>query len=392
MKKACSPIQVLHADVFVLLKRMREERSRDTHSNYERRKTMSLLENIHAFWKRFADEEPALLEALNTGSYEKLSEILEVLNAEVFEISGAHFFVEDRAQEPEMTFDTGPDKTSQLICRKMKQLAPKSIADRWIINDTLAPLSQKAIEASLQIKDHVYSLFDMTAFYTIDDVNHSFIVKVYCPGFSLIDNPEYKREMSIYLVELTIGEKELEAYVSSVDFVNEPEDGVSFCNLTELYEVIADTVEKENWKTYAHPLDIYTVFKPHQDFASDSLRKDMKIIFTVHPPLIEESLGSKGDVTLDLKDKDGEYGYIYYANPFDTENDARFRQALSSQIETILAPLHCANVIGGAIGKSYSYIDLILYDENLFKKAFAQIQSQLKDKVDLHYRSFHQEA
>ncbi|UNT92861.1 hypothetical protein [Allobaculum sp. Allo2] len=49
-------------------------------------------------------------------------------------------------------------------------------------------------------------------------------------------------------------------------------------------------------------------------------------------------------------------------------------------------------MIGGAIGKSYSYIDLILYDEPMFQKAFAQIQQQLKSKVDLHYRSFGQEA
>lgn len=349
---------------------------------------MSVLSNIKAFWAPFEDEQDGLLEALKTKNYEKLSAILEVLNAECYEISGAHFFVEDRYEEPEMTFDTGPDKTSQLICRKMKKLAPESVKKTWIMNDTLTPLSQKAIEASLQIKDEQYSLFDMTAFYRVDVRTHSFLVDVYCPGFSLIDNPEYKREMAIYLVELAIGEKELEAYVSNIDFTDEPVDGRDFCNLTELYTVITDTAQKEGWQNYAHPLDIYTVFKPHLDIASDSLRKDMKMIFTVHPPLIEESLGSKSDVSLDLKAHDGEYGYIYYVNPFDSEEDAKFRQALSSQIETLLAPLHCAKVIGGDIGKSYSYIDLILFDEPLFQKAFAQIREQLKNRVDLHYRSF----
>ena len=353
---------------------------------------MSVLDNIRAFWARFEDEQTTLLNALKNRDYEKLSASLEVLNAECYEISGAHFFVEDRYEEPEMTFDTGPDKTTQLICRKMKELAPEEIKKTWIINDTLPPLSQKAIEATLQIKDETYSLFDMTAFYHVDPKTHSFQVYIYCPGFSMIDNPEYKREMSIYLVELAIGEKELEAYVSNIDFTDEPKDGTDFCNLTELYSVITETAEKEHWQNYEHPLDIYTVFKPHQDFASDSLRKDMKIIFTVHPPLIEESLGNKGDVSLDLKSRDGEYGYIYYANPFDTEEDAKFRQALSTQIENLLAPYHCAKVIGGAIGKSYSYIDLILFDEALFKKAFAQIQAQLKNRVELHYRAFNQEA
>ncbi|MBF0579328.1 hypothetical protein IM774_05960 [Erysipelotrichaceae bacterium RD49] len=353
---------------------------------------MSVLDNIKAFWSRFEDEQGSLLEALKTKDYEKISEIMEMLNEETNRISGAHFFVEDNFEEPEMTFDSGPNKTSQLICQQMKKLAPSSIKKIWIINDTLPPLSQKAIEADLQIKDEHYSLFDMTAFYTVNLKSHSFEVKVYCPGFSLIENPEYKREMCIYLVELAVGENCLESYISNIDFLDQPENGVDFCNLTELYEVIMDTAEKEKWQDYKHPLDIYTVFKPHQDFASDSLRKDMKMIFTVHPALVEETLGNKGDVQLDLQSKEGEYGYIYYNNPFDNEQDAAFRQELSKQIEALLAPLHYGKVIGGAIGKSYSYIDLILFDPAKFEQVFKQIQEQLKGKVELYYRAFTQEA
>lgn len=352
---------------------------------------MSVLEQIRVFWDRFADEEVILLSALKNRDYEKLAEALEVLDQESYRISGAHFFVEDSFDVPEMTFDSGPNKTSQLICRKMKQLAPAQIAKKWIINDTLPPLSQKAIEASLQIKDEHYSLFDMTVFYQIVPETQSFVCRVYCPGFSLIDNPEYKREMAIYLVELAIGENCLESYVSSVDFLDQPENGSDFCNLTELYEVIEETVQKKGWKQYHHPLDIYTAFKPHEQIGSDSLRKDMKMIFSTHPALVEESLAGAGDVQADLRAKQGEYGYIYYANPFDSGQDAAFRQELSKQIEKLVSKVHCASVIGGAIGKSFSYIDLILYDPQLFEKVFEQIRGQLQDKVELHYRSFGEE-
>ncbi len=348
----------------------------------------SVLEHIQAFWDRFEDEEPELIEALTYHDYEKITEIVGLLDNDCYEMSGAHFFVEDDFEQPEMVFDSGPNKTSQLICQQMKKLAPKAVKDKWIINDTLPPLSQKAIEASLQIKDERYSLFDMTAFYTVDTHAKMISVRLYCPGFSLIDNPEYKREMSIYLVELAVGENDLESYIASVDYLDEPENGTDFCNLTELYEVIQTIVDKEDWKKYKHPLEIYTVFKPHQDFASDSLRKDMKMIFTTHPTLIEESLGNKGDVQLDLKSKDGEFGYVYYNNPFDSERDATFRQEMARQIEALLAPLHIGKVIGGAIGKSYSYIDLVIFDPLKFEKFFAQIQEQLKDQVELHYQSF----
>lgn len=354
--------------------------------------TMSVLDNIKEFWSRFADEQNDLITALKEKNYDKLSEVLEGLDAECYSISGAHMFVEDSWETPEVTLDAGPNKTSQLICQQMKKLAPSDIKKVWEINDTLQPLSQKAIEALLQIKDQTYSLFDMTAFYIVDQTNQSFAVKIYCPGFSLIDNPEYKREMSIYLTELAVGENCLESYISSADFLDQPENGMDFCNLTELYSVIMETVEKDHWKEYKHPLDIYTVYKPHQDFASDSLRKDMKIIFTTHPNLVEESLGNGQDVILDLKAKDGEYGYIYFINQFGGKDDALFRQELSRQIDHLMAPLHCAKVIGGAIGKSYSYIDLIVFDQKMFEKAFAQLQAQLKDKVDIHYRTFEQES
>ena len=353
---------------------------------------MSVLTNIHEFWSRFADEEQDLLKALKNKDYTSLMEVLEGLDQESYAISGAHFFVEDSFEQPEMTFDAGPNKTSQYITQQMKKLAPSEIKKTWIINDTLPPLSQKAVEAQLQIKDEVYTLFDFTVFYQVDPNTQSFICELYCPGFRLIDNPEHKREMCIYLIELAIGQNCFESYVSSADFLDVPKDGSSFCNLTELYEVIMDTVDKEHWKEYKNPTEIYSVYQPHQDIAHDSLRKDMKIIFTTHPLLVEESLGNGKDVLLDLKAKDGEYGYIYYSNLYSGKDDAILRQEISKQIDAIFAPLHCAKVIGGAIGKSYSYIDLIIFDKDMFEKAFEQIQQQLSDKVELHYRSFEQEA
>ena len=49
---------------------------------------------------------------------------------------------------------------------------------------------------------------------------------------------------------------------------------------------------------------------------------------------------------------------------------------------------HCARVIGGAIGKSYSYIDWIVFDRNRFLKALEQIKKQIDPKVELHYQKF----
>lgn len=353
---------------------------------------MNVKENILNFWKNFEQASPELLKALEQNDYVALQKVLEPLNNESYKISGAHLFVEDSFEQPELTFDTGPNKTTQLICKQLKSLAPASVKKTWIINAQLPPLSQKAIEAQIQIKDTIYTLADFTVFYQVDNQTQSFVCDLYCSGFDLIENPEHKREMCIYLLELAVGLNYLEAYISSVNFTNEPKKDEKFVNLTELYDVIDQTIVRNHWKDYKDSLDIHSAYEPHQDIANDSLRKDMKLIHTIHPTLIEENLAGVHDSLLDLKEKGGEYGYIYWANMYEGKENALFRQELSKQLSQLLAPLHVAGVIGGAIGKSYSYIDLIVYSPKEFLRAFAQIQQQLKGKIELHYRPFEKDV
>lgn len=350
---------------------------------------MSVKENVLAFWQHFEKEEPALVQALNSSDYEKLSEVLEPLNEEVYKISGAKFFIEDMPDQLEMTFDAGPNKTTQYITQLMKELAPRQIADTWIINAVLPPLSQKAIEARVQIKDEVYTLTDFHVFYTIHEKEQTVSALLYCPGFSLIDNPEYKKEMAMYLIETSIGQLYYEAYLSSVDAIDTPpEEKMDFCNLVDFFEVIDKAVIAGHWKEYKNPTDIYTVYQPYEELAHDSLRKDMKIIFTTHPALAEESLGDGQDVSLDLKAKDGEYGYMYYANPLQGKDNALFRQELSKKLDEEIYGLYAGKVIGGAMGKSYSYIDWIVFDKKTFMAMYQQLKEKVAHIVDLHYRPF----
>jgi hypothetical protein len=349
---------------------------------------MSVKENVKDFWARFADESGNIVRALTDHEYEELQGCLEGLREMAMSAFGCSLFVEDAADMLELTLDPGPNKTSQYLAQYAVDHAPADIAKQWILNASLPPLSQKAVEAQVKIKDEVYGLADFHVFYKADNQSQTLACSVYCPGYSLIDNEENKREMSMYLLELALGQTCYEAYIGSVSDISEPEADSEFANLADFYEVVMTIVEKNGWKEYAKPLDIYSVYQPFQDFANDSLRKDMKIVFTTHPMLAEETLGEGKDVLLDLKAKDGEFGYIYYVNPFSGKDDALFRQELSKTLGAQMEAVGAGQVIGGAIGKSYSYIDWIVYDKEAFEKAFAQLKKQLEDKVELHYRSF----
>lgn len=346
---------------------------------------MSVYTNGLAFWKHFEKVEKQLLTSLQNENYEEFRDLVAVLDDEVMEISGSHFFIEPFFDLLEMTFDTGPNKTTQYICNYLKSIAPASIKSRWQINACLPPMSEKAIEALVQIKNEQYSLADFHVFYSIE--NNLFDCKVYCPGFSLINNPENKKEMSMYLLELAIGELFYEAYMGRVDFIDVPDDQMKHSTMMDFYEVVLDEAEKNNWTMYQNVIDIYSVYRPIQDFAHDALRKDMKMIFTTHPLLVEQTIEDKQEVLEDLRVKDGEFGYIYYANPFHQKEDAIFRQKLSKQLNDALSQSYCANVVGGAIGKSFSYIDVIVYDCDRFDACFKEIKKQLED-VELYYQTF----
>lgn len=346
---------------------------------------MSAYTNILSFWSEFEKYDQKLRTAFLEQS-EDAYKIIEMFDEEISRICGSHFFCEYSYDTFEMTFDTGPNKTSQYLALLCSELAPESIRKNWIINSCLPAMSQKAIQADLRIKEDDYYLNDFMVFYTVDQKNQTIDCKLYCAGYSQIGNPERKKEMSMYLIELAIGQCAYESYLSSVDFLDSPNDEDSFCNLIDFYETILSIVERNDWHVYDHPTEIHSIYQPYKEFADDSLRKDMKMIFTTHPLLIEETIEGKKDVLSDLEVKDGKFGYTYFMNLYNSKEDALLRQELSKKLDKEMQAIHAGKVIGGAIGKSYAYIDWIVFDEERFLKAFENIKKQLE--VKLYYQSF----
>ena len=349
---------------------------------------MSATTNLKRFWREFEKEESQIRQWLIKQDYTSLEESMQAWEEKVNRLMGAHFFIEYSYDNFEMTFDTGPNKTTQYLAQLCVQLAPQSITKNWIINASLPPLSQKAVQATVQMKENTYTLQDFYVFYNVQEENQSLDVKVYCPGYPLVGNPEYKKEMSMYVVELSIGLLAYESYMASIDSIDEPIEDMNFCSLVDFYETIMDIVEKKEWKVYPKVTDIYSVFQPNQDIVHDALRKDMKFIFTTHPLLIEETLEDVvQDVREDAKAKGASYQYIYYPILFEGKEDATFRQSLSKQIQSLLTKTNCGDVIGAAIGKSYAYIDCIVYDQEVFQDVFNQIKKQIS-LTDLHVQPF----
>lgn len=349
---------------------------------------MNCKHRIQNFWQLFLSERSELEEALRTQDEARCEDLIREINVRLESICGCKALIEYSDDGFfELTFDTGPNKTVQYICELLRQCAPKELVEDWIINAWLPPYSSKAQNAVLRIKDQMYTGADFTVFYDIDDTNHCLYVDLYCPGFKEIADEDRKREMSAYMLELFIGELELEARIASIQAIDEPiKDSDNFCLLPNFYEDVCDIVVDQEWLEYHEPTNIYMAYKISEEPASDTLRKDMKLIITTNSLLQEELLSNNFDSCIDFRDKGGEYGYLYYENPYDDEKNALIRQTMEKKLNEMLQPLSIARTIGGAMGTHYSYIDLAIFD----KDAFGIVLEDLNSKIsfDLHYQAF----
>lgn len=189
------------------------------------------------------------------------------------------------------------------------------------------------------------------------------------------------------MLELFLGELELEARIASVEAVDEPAaDCENFCLLPNFYEDVCDIIIAHDWLEYHDPTSIYMVYKLNEQPVHDTLRNDMKLIITTNALLQEEVLQRNYDSCKDFKDKGGEYGYLYYENPYEDEKNALIRQTMEKRLDEQLQKLSIARTIGGAIGTFYSYIDVAVFDPD----AFAIILEDLNTKISfaLHYQPF----
>lgn len=352
---------------------------------------MNCKHRVQAFWELFLRMRGELEEALRRRDEARIEDLIRELNVRLESVTGCSALIELNEEGFfEMTLDTGPNKSAQYIAELLKRFAPKELVEDWIINSWLPPYSAKARNAVLRIKDRTYTGADFTVFYEIDETNRALRVQVYCPGFQDIADDERKREMSAYMLELFLGELELEARIAQVEAIDAPlMDSENFCLLPNFYEDVCDIVIDQEWLEYHAPTNIYMAYKVDGEGVSEELRKDMKLIVTTNSLLQEELLQGNYDSCLDFRDKGGEYGYLYYENPYADEKNALIRQTMEKKLGELLSPLGIAETIGGANGTRYSYIDLAIFD----KDAFAIVLEDLCAKVsfDLKYQPFLQE-
>ena len=348
---------------------------------------MTIRKQVKRFWKVFMEEKKNLEKALLEYDQEEVKEISKILSTYFEELCNCELEICEEDGIFELTFLPEMEKNAQIICALLKSMAPKENMENWVIHACLPPLSQRALNTILKIENDAYSSDDFIVYYDIDRTSRCMNLEIYCDAFKRM-RAEKARDVAYYMLELFVGETAMEGYINHVEVLDVKKDMEHDCQvlLSDLFEVLMDTVEEEKWISYKDPTSIYRVYQVNENKLSEDVRKDMKVIFTMHSHLINEVLNDEYYICNQFFDFGGEYGYVYYEHENSEVNDSIVRQTLEKKLNELLYPLGIARSIGGAIGTKYAYIDLALFDKEAFIKALEKINAKLT--IKLKYASF----
>lgn len=347
---------------------------------------MDTKHRVQNFWKYFMGVKPEVEDALKLQKTDEIQELLKEINLQVESVCEAKAELEYHDGFYELILHGGANKSKQYICALLKKDAPQALVEDWIISSYRQPLSETALHTMMDVDGKQYQGSDFTVYYEVDENAKCIHVKLYSEAMKSLEQKQ-REQIALALLELYIGEVELEARIGDLEVLEAPQsDAQNFCLLPNFYEDLCDIVIDEEWTDYKEPCDIYSAYKLDQEIVSETLRKDMKMIITTNALLQEEMLNHELDSCNEAIRFGAEYGYLYYEITQEKEKIALVRQQLEKEIQELLYPLSIARTIGGAIGTHYGYIDLIIFD----KTAFEILLDKLNDHLPfpIYYQRF----
>lgn len=243
---------------------------------------------------------------------------------------------------------------------------PESLKKKWHFfpfnQGTDATFSFEMYGTSVNMADvHVSATYQPEE----NNFNISFYEKNLC---SL---PEAQSYNAFYIMmDIMLGEGMSYLYIGNVERADKLTD--EMIPLPELRNHIAETLQAHDKKVLDNPQQAYTSynFKPQEH---DELRYDVIAGSTCFMPLVAHYYHE----STELVDRIKQFGAraVFLTFPYNNKdadekkNILQFRYKLEDCLENeLLIPGGVGLLLGGAIGKSACYIDLLLYDVNAFKE------------------------
>lgn len=333
-------------------------------------------ERVLQFWSWFGAVRPELKQAISSGKYD----LAGAFCGSKLKGLGLPFLCEAGGSGGNFALAMCPcgSKTEQFVCRYWRQLAPE--LENWNFFAFRQPRTpadcQKLRLGGTEIDA---SLF--TFYCEANDERQKYDITVVSPIFSGRTDAE-KHAFGMMLLYLFLGEALTEVYIGDLICRDTPpKNAGSSMSFSEFCAMLQSTPATRAWPWVNDPTALCFGYHPTTG-SEEGLRGDIIGGFTRHVPL----LGAPFDEADGLRAFGGVFCYFYYPAQ---QHDAAERSNLAARLEQLLETYRLGYSIGSAFGSEYNYLDMIIFDEPVFRAVFQDTEAVLGTPMFLDYFGGH---
>lgn len=321
---------------------------------------------IEEFWKKFQVKEIELYQMIQSQDdpeaiMSRMQELLDVA------FDSVYFELSLQEKKCEIILTPEGNRVKWILYYYWMKMAPAELAVRWSFYAAKPPVAEP-LPVSFNMYDIEVTDTDFAIYAEVNRSSSVIDLFVYAPKFDSC-NEQQKYTILYVLLEHYLGEVNLMEYIGDITFVTEKEEQGVLVDAISLLSFLNEHIDKNKWLSIDKPTDCYSTYTmdPVEEDTLD-LREDVIAGNSSCIPVINEYYNDDPTAFRFAMENGVLIGFFYYDNTrFTPQTSVAFREEMTEKLIESTKGMHIVDVIGGATGLDYSYLDVIVYDFDAFR-------------------------
>lgn len=340
----------------------------------------SFKDRVLKFWSEFEERESGIRKMID----DKIdAEVLIKSVDDILSIAFTKAFFELGVNDEgkyELILTPEGDRAKLFQLEYWLKQAPEVLSKKWNFYSS-KPAKAKG-DFAISMYNTTLSSEDVVLYYKIDVEHQKLLLRVDSPSLMRLDQNQKYSIFFVYLDQL-IGESYTMEYVGSIDFVS-PGKAKGFEKIDAMgLKGLMDRIIVENdWFKVEDILERTAGYEMTPSKAKDwQLREDVYVGFSSCFPVLNAFFHKSSELFAGFNSDGIISGFLFFENiNLPKDRIIPLRAEIEEQIITLAKAENVADLIGGATGFYFSYIDFIIYDIDAFLVIAQEVLTKYKFK------------
>jgi hypothetical protein len=266
----------------------------------------------------------------------------------------------------EFTFSTGGERFLFYLLPYLVARIPEDLKYKW----TFSPYKMGGISPSFGYKkdDCVIAIKDIELLVGYDEKQNIFYVGFYNEDFAKIEE-KTATQMFLVLLDSLVGESIVEIYVGPIERLTERKG--KMIPMANLLAHMEKKIQEHKGRIFHNPSDVYSAYEA-DPIRNGNLREDLYAGTTCFFDLINEFYQKKRTIYDSFEACGSKACFLYYdCSKNNADTAFQIREEIIEKIEKYVldekdSGREIGILLGTGFGEKNAYIDLLLYDEEIF--------------------------